>query len=38
MKILAVSDAEAKYYYDYYQPGKLKEFDLILACGDLHRA
>ena len=37
MKILAVSDAEAKYYYDYYQPGKLKEFDLILACGDLHR-
>ena len=38
MKILAVADAEAKYYYDYYQPGKLKEFDLILACGDLHRA
>ena len=37
MKILAVADAEAKYYYDYYQPGKLKEFDLILACGDLHR-
>ena len=38
MKILAVADAEAKYYYDYYQPGKLKEFDLILACGDLHRS
>ena len=38
MKILAVADEEAKYYYDYYQPGKLKEFDLILACGDLHRA
>ena len=38
MKILAVADAEAKYYYDYYQPGKLNEFDLILACGDLHRA
>ena len=38
MKILAVADAEAKYYYDYYQPGKLKEFDLILACGDLNRA
>ena len=38
MKILAVADAEAKYYYDYYQPGKLAEFDLILACGDLHKS
>ena len=37
MKILAVADVEARFYYDYYQPGKLKEFDLILACGDLHR-
>ena len=35
MKILAVADHEAKYYYDYYKPGKLKEFDLILSCGDL---
>ena len=33
MKILAVSDVEAKYYYDYYVPGKLREFDLIIACG-----
>lgn len=37
MKILAVADTEAKYYYDYYTPGKLDEFDLILACGDLKR-
>ena len=37
MKILSVSDIESKYYYDYYTPGKLDEFDLILACGDLHR-
>lgn len=37
MKILAVSDIESKYFYDYYTPGKLKEFDLILACGDLRR-
>ena len=37
MKILAVADDEAKYFYDYYQPGKLREFDLILACGDLSR-
>lgn len=38
MRILAVADEEAKYYYDFYQPGKLKEFDLILACGDLHKS
>ena len=37
MRILAVADIEAKYYYDYYTPGKLDEFDLILACGDLRR-
>ena len=38
MKILAVADTEAKYYYDYYTGDRLKEFDLILACGDLPRA
>ena len=37
MRILAVSDVTAKYYFDYYTPGKLDGFDLILACGDLHR-
>ena len=37
MRILAVADTEAKYYYDYYTPRKLDEFDLILACGDLRR-
>ena len=37
MRVLAVSDTDAKYYFDYYTPGKLDEFDLILACGDLHR-
>ena len=36
MKILAVSDVESKYFFDYYSPGKLKDFDLIIACGDLH--
>ena len=35
MKILALSDEKVKYFYDYYQPGRLKEYDLILACGDL---
>ncbi len=35
MKILAVSDLESKRFYDYYAPGKLKDYDLIIACGDL---
>ena len=37
MRILAVADDESKHYYDYYSPGMLDEFDLILACGDLHK-
>ena len=37
MKILAVSDVTAKYYFDFFAPGKLDGFDLILACGDLSR-
>lgn len=35
MRILAVADTVSKYLYDYYTPGKLSGFDLILACGDL---
>ena len=35
MKILAIADQEAKALYDYYRPGKLKDYDLIIACGDL---
>ena len=38
MKILAVSDIESKFFYDYYSPGKLKDFDLIIGCGDLEVA
>lgn len=38
MRILAVADEESKYFYDYYTPGKLSEFDLILSAGDLHRS
>lgn len=37
MRILAVADMVSKYLYDYYTPGKLDGFDLILACGDLSR-
>ena len=35
MKILTVSDEECKAFWDYYQPGRLSEYDLILSAGDL---
>ena len=35
MKILAVSDEECPALWDYYIPGRLAEYDLILSCGDL---
>ena len=35
MRILAVADKESVALYDYYRPGKLDGFDLILGCGDL---
>ena len=35
MKILAVSDEESAYLWDYYQPGRLAGIDLILSAGDL---
>ena len=37
MRILTVADVESRYFYDFYKPGKLSEFDLIIACGDLRR-
>ncbi|MCQ2492925.1 MAG: metallophosphoesterase [Lachnospiraceae bacterium] len=35
MKILAVSDEESKYLWDFYEAGKLDGIDLILSAGDL---
>ncbi len=35
MKILAVSDEPSAVLWDYYKEGCLKEYDLILSCGDL---
>ena len=35
MKILLVSDDEDPALWDYYQPGRLKGYDLILSAGDL---
>ena len=36
MKILIVSDEECPALWEYYVPGKLKDYDLILSCGDLN--
>ena len=35
MKILFLADAECPYLWDYYQPGPLDGYDLIVSCGDL---
>ena len=35
MKILALADEEVPALYDFYVPGRLKEYDLIISCGDL---
>lgn len=35
MKILAISDQECPALWDYYVPGRLKDYDLIISCGDL---
>ncbi|MEI3265814.1 metallophosphoesterase [Frisingicoccus sp.] len=35
MKVLAISDVESPYYWDYFEQKKLDDIDLILACGDL---
>ena len=35
MKILAISDTESPYLWDYFEKSKLKGIDLIISCGDL---
>ena len=35
MKILAISDIESPYFWDYYEKKKLADIDLILSAGDL---
>ena len=35
MKILAVSDEECAALWDCYVPGRLRDYDLIISCGDL---
>ena len=38
MRILALADEELMEFWDYYVPGRLKEYDLILSSGDLKAA
>ena len=35
MKILTISDEECPALWDYYMPGRLDDYDLIISCGDL---
>ena len=35
MKILFISDVEAKLYWDYYKKEYFEDIDLIISCGDL---
>ncbi len=35
MKILVLADEECPALWDHYVPGRLREYDLILSCGDL---
>ena len=35
MKILSLADEECPALWDYYVPGRLKEYDLMISCGDL---
>ena len=35
MKLLLLGDQESRYLWDYYRPGVLSEYDLILSAGDL---
>ncbi len=37
MKILLLSDEVSKSLYEYFEPAKVKDVDLVLACGDLKR-
>lgn len=35
MRILAISDEESPYLWDYFEKSKLEGIDLIISCGDL---
>ena len=37
MKLLLIADEVEPYLYDYYRPGILRDYDMILSAGDLKR-
>ena len=37
VKILVLADHESKALYEYFEPEKVKDVDLVLACGDLRK-
>lgn len=38
MKILVLADEESKFLWDFFEPSKLDQIDLIISCGDLKPA
>ena len=37
MRLLALADEESSYLWDYFQPEKVRDVDLIVGCGDLSK-
>ena len=35
MNIMILSDQESKLLYEYYDPERIKDIDLLISCGDL---
>ena len=35
MNIMIFADQESKLLYEYYDPERMKDIDLIISCGDL---
>ena len=35
MKLMLLGDRESPYLWDYYRPGMLSDYDIILSSGDL---
>ncbi|MDE7017079.1 MAG: hypothetical protein K2P65_05810, partial [Lachnospiraceae bacterium] len=35
INILLLADHKSKFLYDYYEPERVKDIDLIISCGDL---
>lgn len=36
MNIMIFADQESKLLYEYYDPERMKDIDLLISCGDLN--